>query len=131
MDTAAEAEEAQPADTFTVQLVLSCLTSMSVGSGIAPILRDTDALRVIVSSLVDREERTRRYALACVYNLVSSTERRLQRRRAMLLDALTSGGVQSALRDTARHGTAQDAEYAQTTLNYMLNRRSELARHAV
>ena len=128
LDLVADAQEAQPPDAFTVQLVLSCLTNMSVGTGIKAILSETDAIQVLVSCLVASADRTRDFALACVYNLASTTERRLQPLRALLLDALISGGVRSTLRRTVRLSTEQNAEYAQTTLNYMLGRRNELSR---
>ena len=128
LDLVADAQEAQPPDAFTVQLVLTCLTNMSVGSGIKAILSEGDAIQVLVSCLVANAERTRDFTLACVYNLASTTERRLQPLRALLLDALISGGVRSTLRRAVRLGTEQNAEFAQTTLNYMLSRRNELSR---
>jgi len=130
LQLAADAGEVQPPDAFTVQLVLSCLTNMCVGSGIELILTEGDAIRVLVNWLLDTEQRTRDYALACIFNLASTTERRLQRCRATLLDALITSGVQSTLRRVVRQGSGDSAEYAQTTLNYMLSRRTELARRA-
>ena len=130
LQLAADAGEVQPPDAFTVQLVLSCLTNMCVGSGIELILTEGDAIRVLVNWLLDTEQRTRDYALACIFNLASTTERRLQRCRATLLDLLIISGVQSTLRRAVRQGTGDTAEYAQTTLNYMLSRRTELARRA-
>ena len=131
LELAAEAEQAQPKDAVTVQLVLSCLTNMSVGSGIEAILRQGGATRMLVGWLVDAEQRTREYSLACVYNLASTTERRLQRLRAVLLDSLTSSAsVQPALRHTAKQGIGQTAMHAQMILNYVLDRRIELTRTA-
>ena len=130
LQLAADAGEVQPPDAFTVQLVLSCLTNMCVGSGIESILTEREAIRVLVNWLLDTEQRTRDYALACIFNLASTTERRLQRCRATLLDLLITSGVQSTLRRAVRQGTGDTAEYAQTTLNYMLSRRTELARRA-
>ena len=103
---------------------------MCVGSGIGSILTEGDAIRALVNWLLDTEQRTRDYALACIFNLASTTERRLQRCRATLLDALITSGVQSTLRRVVRQGSGDSAEYAQTTLNYMLSRRTELARRA-
>lgn len=130
LQLAADAGAVQPPDAFTVQLVLSCLTNMCVGSGIGSILTEGDAIRALVNWLLDTEQRTRDYALACIFNLASTTERRLQRCRATLLDLLIISGVQSTLRRAVRQGTGDTAEYAQTTLNYMLSRRTELARRA-
>ena len=90
LQLAADAGAVQPPDAFTVQLVLSCLTNMCVGSGIGSILTEGDAIRALVNWLLDTEQRTRDYALACIFNLASTTERRLQRCRATLLD-LPSG----------------------------------------
>ena len=130
LQLAADAGIVHPPDSFTVQLVLSCLTNMCVGTGIELILTESDAIRVLVEWLLDAEQRTRDYALACIFNLVRTTERRLQRRRATLLDFLISSGVQSTLRRAVRQGSGDTPEYAETTLNYMLSRRTELARRA-
>ena len=130
LQLAADAGIVHPPDSFTVQLVLSCLTNMCVATGIELILTESDAIRVLVDWLLDAEQRTRDYALACIFNLVRTTERRLQRRRATLLDFLISSGVQSTLRRAVRQGTGDTPEYAETTLNYMLSRRAELARRA-
>ena len=130
LQLAADAGIVHPPDSFTVQLVLSCLTNMCVATGIELILTESDAIRVLADWLLDAEQRTRDYALPCIFNLVHTTERRLQRRRATLLDFLISSGVQSTLRRAVRQGTGDTPEYAETTLNYMLSRRAELARRA-
>ena len=44
LELAAEAEEAEPPDAFTLQLVLSCLTNMSAGAGVGALLRESDAV---------------------------------------------------------------------------------------
>lgn len=130
LDLAAEAAEAQPTDRVTVQLVLSCLTNMSVGSGVEAILRDGRAVQMILSNLVSADQRTREFSLACAYNLASTTERRLAHFRAALLDSLASPAVQPSLKRAARQGTAQAAMHAQVVLNYTLERRAQLARGA-
>ena len=130
LELAVEAEEAQPTDTVTVQLVLSCLTNMSVGSGIEAILREGRAVQMMISWLVSADQRTREFSLACVYNLASTTDRRLAHFRAVLLDSLASPGVQPSLKRAAREGTGQTAMHAQMMLNYKLERRAELARGA-
>ena len=130
LELAVEAEEAQPTDTVTVQLVLSCLTNMSVGSGIEAILREGRAVQMIISWLVSADQRTREFSLACAYNLASTAERRLAHFRAVLLDSLASPGVQPSLKRAAREGTGQTAMHAQMMLNYKLERRAELARGA-
>ena len=126
MELAAEAEEAQPTDAVTVQLVLSCLTNMSVGSGIEAILREGRAIQMIVSGLVSAVQRTRDFSLACVYNLASTTELRLTHFRAILLDSLASPGVQPTLRRAARNGGGQTAIHAQMVLNLLLDVKSLL-----
>ena len=130
LELAAEAGEAQPTDSVTVQLVLSCLTNMSVGSGIEAILREGRAVQMIISWLVSADQRTREFSLACAYNLASTAERRLAHFRAVLLDSLASPGVQPSLKRAAREGTGQTAMHAQMMLNYKLERRAELARGA-
>jgi hypothetical protein len=130
LELAVEAAEAQPTDSVTVQLVLSCLTNMSVGSGIEAILREGRAVQMIISWLVSADQRTREFSLACAYNLASTTERRLAHFRAVLLDSLASPGVQPSLKRAAREGTGQTAMHAQMMLNYKLERRAELARGA-
>ena len=130
LELAVEAEETQPTDNVTVQLVLSCLTNMSVGSGIEAILREGRAIQMIISWLVSANQRTREFSLACVYNLASTTDRRLAHFRAVLLDSLASPGVQPSLRRVARESTGRTAMHAQVMLNYKLERRAELARGA-
>ena len=130
LDLAADAAAAQPTDSVTVQLVLSCLTNMSVGSGVDAILRDGRAVQMILSALVSADQRTREFSLACAYNLASTTERRLAHFRAALLDSLASPAVQPSLKRAARQGSAQAAMHAQVVLNYTLERRAQLARGA-
>ena len=130
LELAADAAEAQPTDSVTVQLVLSCLTNMSVGSGVEAILRDGRAVQIILSGLVSADQRTREFSLACAYNLANTTERRLAHFRAALLDSLASPAVQPSLKRAARQGTAQTAMHAQVVLNYTLERRAQLARGA-
>ena len=130
LELAADAAAAQPADSVTVQLVLSCLTNMSVGSGVDAILRDGRAVQMILSALVSADQRTREFSLACAYNLASTTERRLAHFRAALLDSLASPAVQPSLKRAARQGSAQAAMHAQVVLNYTLERRAQLARGA-